>query len=78
MKTFRQFIEAWNPSEKPYRVLITKKSGAYGHYGWNASSHTFKTEDEARAFAATTKEKTTIHRAKNPDTWTKNGRWEKI
>lgn len=72
---------AWNPVEKPYRVLWTGRVGPR-YWEYRTEPKTFATEEEARAAfdAPMVSPFTTVELdfAENAATWLQNGRWRHI
>ena len=70
----------WNPTETPYRVCWTSPAGYPVNY--KNRIQTFATEAEARAAVDGPMMRgetvVSIDLAINPETWTRNGRWQFI
>lgn len=72
---------AWSPVTHPFRVVVTRGSTQRGCNGW--ASHvkgTFPTLEEAKNEAERPQGRgvlnVTVDEAINPETWTRNGRWQ--
>lgn len=70
----------WNPIEKPFRLVIVRPVAGIAR--WHDEVQTFATLAEAESvFNATIKGRfirAVLHRAENPETWTRNGYWRFI
>lgn len=75
-------MKDWNPTELPYRVLTVYDDDRPGMYGWGSRHTLHATEAEARAafdkpWLGRDRSRR-IELAVNGETWTRNGKWQRV